>query len=183
MAIKLKTPEEIEKMRVAGQVVRRVLERCRQMCEPGVSTREMDEEAYRVFTEAGGRGLFKHYPTYREGEGFPANTCISVNEEVVHGIAGDRVIRDGDIVGVDCGVMIDGWCGDSATTIMVGNVPRKTRELCEVTERVLELAIANLRPGRKWSEVARVMQRYAERHGYGVVRDFVGHGIGRSMHE
>lgn len=170
-------------MRAAGRVVHQVLQRCREVCKPGVTTREIDEEAYRTFTQLGARGLFKNYPTYKEGQGFPANTCISVNEEVVHGIAGDRVIRGGDIVGVDCGVMVDGWCGDSATTILVGEVAPDTRKLCEDTQHVLRLAIENIRPGRRWSQVARLMQNYAEAMGYGVVRDFVGHGIGSKMHE
>ena len=183
MAIRLKTREEIGKMRAAGRIVQRVHERCRAMCQPGVTTREIDEEAYRVFTEAGAKGLFKNYPTYREGEGFPSNLCISVNEVVVHGIADGRVIEDGDIVGVDCGVRLDGWCGDAATTILVGEVRPEVRKLCEVTEHVLRLAIENIRPGRRWSQVARLMQNYAESHGYGVVREFVGHGIGQTMHE
>lgn len=183
MAIRLKSKAEIEKMRAAGRVVRKVLNRCEEICKPGVTTREIDEEAYRVFTAEGARGLFKNYPTYRSGEGFPSNLCISVNEEVVHGIAGDRKIREGDIVGVDCGVQLDGWCGDAATTVMVGNVRPEVRKLCEVTQHVLRIAIENIRPGRRWSQIARLMQGYAEESGMSVVRDFVGHGIGQQMHE
>ncbi|MCX5659083.1 MAG: type I methionyl aminopeptidase [Planctomycetota bacterium] len=183
MAIRLKTRQDIEKMRAAGRIVHEVLQHCRGMCKPGVTTREIDEEAYRLFTSRGARGLFKNYPTYRPGEGFPSNLCISVNEVVVHGIAGDLVVKDGDIVGIDCGVQLDGWCGDSATTVMVGNVRPEVRKLCEVTEHVLELAVANIRPGRRWSQVARLMQTYAEQAGMSVVRDFVGHGIGQQMHE
>jgi len=183
MAITLKTKGEIDKMRAAGRVVHKVLERCREMCKPGVTTRQIDDEAYRVFTAAGARGLFKNYPTYKAGEGFPANLCISVNEEVVHGIASERVIKDGDIVGIDCGVQLDGWCGDSATTVMVGNVAAETRRLCEVTQHVLQIAIENIKPGRRWSQVARLMQSYAEENGLSVVRAFVGHGIGQAMHE
>ncbi len=183
MAIRLKTKDEIEKMRAAGRVVHKVLQRCKEMCQPGVTTKEIDEEAYRVFTAQGATGLFKNYPTYQPGEGFPANLCISVNEVVVHGIADGRVIEDGDIVGIDCGVKLDGWCGDSATTVMVGDVRPEVRKLCEVTEHMLALAAENIRPGRKWSQVARVMQSYAEKEGMGVVRDFVGHGIGQAMHE
>ncbi len=183
MAIQLKQQSEIEKMREAGRVVYEVLKRCREICQPGITTSEIDEEACRVFTAMGARGLFKNYPTYKPGEGFPSNLCISVNEVVVHGIAGDRVIQDGDIVGIDCGVMVDGWCGDSATTICVGEVRSEVRALCEVTEHVLHLAIENIRPGRKWSQVARLMQNYAESSGLSVVRDYVGHGIGRKMHE
>jgi methionyl aminopeptidase len=101
----------------------------------------------------------------------------------VHGIAGDRVIRDGDVVSIDCGVEVDGWCGDAATTVEVGNVRPEARRLCEVTRHVLELAIANVRPGRLWSQIARLMQGYAEQSGMSVVRDYVGHGIGQKMHE
>ena len=175
-----KTPEQIEKMRIAGRIVQQVHQRCREICKPGVTTREIDDEGCRVYTEAGAKGLFKGYPGPTP---FPANLCISVNEEVVHGIAGDRVIKDGDIVGVDCGVQFDGWCGDAATTIMVGDVDPETRKLCEVTERVLGIAIENVRPGRKWSQVAKLMQDYAESQGMSVVRQFVGHGIGSKMHE
>ena len=183
MAIELKSKDQIDKMRAAGRVVHQVLQRLQEVCQPGITTAALDEEAYRVYTAAGARGLFKNYPTYRAGEGFPANVCLSVNEEVVHGIAGRRVIRDGDIVGVDCGVEIGGWCGDSAFTVMVGNVDPEVRKLCEVTRHVLEIAIANVRPGRTWSQIARLMQNYAEQQGMGVVREYVGHGIGRQMHE
>jgi methionyl aminopeptidase len=183
MAIRLKSKEEIAAMRRAGRIVKQVHETVRAMCEPGVTTQALDEAAYRVITDAGAQGLFKNYPTYRPGEGFPANLCISVNEEVVHGIAGERQLQDGDIVGIDCGVKIEGWCGDAATTIRVGNVPREVQQLCDVTEHVLGLAIENIRPGRKWSQVARLMQKYAERQGMSVVREFVGHGIGTQMHE
>ncbi len=183
MPIVLKSKEEIEKMRAAGRIVHAVLQRCKEMCQPGVTTREIDEEADRMIRAAGARGLFKNYPTYRPNEGFPSTLCISVNEVVVHGIADDRKIQDGDIVGIDCGVQLDGWCGDSATTVMVGNVRPEVRRLCEVTQRMLELAIENIRPGRTWSQIARLMQNYAERSGFSVVRDFVGHGIGRKMHE
>jgi len=183
MAIRLKKKEQIEAMRAAGRVVHSVLERCQEMCRPGVTTRQIDEEAYRIFSAQGARGLFKNYPTYRKGEGFPSNLCISVNEVVVHGVADDRVIQDGDIVGIDCGVKLDGWCGDAATTVLVGAVKPETRRLCEVTRSILDLAIEHIRPGRMWSQVARVMQEHAEQAGLSVVRDFVGHGIGQQMHE
>ena len=183
MAIERKTKEEIEKMRAAGRVVHRVLERCREICQPGITTQEIDEEACRVFTAAGAKGLFKNYPTYRAGEGFPSNLCISINEVVVHGIAGDRVIQDGDAVGIDCGVQLDGWCGDSAATVLVGNVRSEVCRLCETTQHVLNLAIENIQPGRKWSHVAGLMQNYAEKAGFSVVRDFVGHGIGQTLHQ
>lgn len=183
MAIRLKTEEQVAKMRAAGRIVQKVLAQCQQMCRPGVTTRQIDELADGIIRQSGGKGLFKNYPTYRPGEGFPGTLCISVNEVVVHGIADDRVIQDGDIVGLDCGVAVDGWCGDSAMTVLVGNVPPDVKKLCQVTEHVLDLAIDNIKPGRKWSQIARLMQKYAESHGMSVVRDFVGHGIGSDMHE
>ena len=170
-------------MRVAGRIVEKVLSQCRRMCQPGITTRQIDEEAIRLIEAEGARGLFKNYPTYRSGEGFPANLCISVNDCVVHGIADETSIQDGDIVGFDCGVEMNGWCGDAATTVMVGGVEREKQRLCEITLHVLYLAIENIKPGRRWSQVARVMQGYAERAKLSVVREFVGHGIGRKMHE
>lgn len=178
-----KTPDQIEKMRAAGRVVRKVHQRVAEICKPGITTRELDDEAQRVIDANGAEGLFKWYPTYVPGQGFPATLCISVNEEVVHGIASDRQIKDGDVVGVDCGVKVDGWCGDAANTILVGDVKDDVRRMCEATQRCLEIAIENIRPGRKWSQIARLMQKYAETRGYGVVREFVGHGIGAKMHE
>ncbi len=184
MAIVRKKREDIEKMRVSGRVVRRVLTECGQMCKPGVTTREIDEAALAIITEAKATGLFKGYPcSSPKGPPFPSNICISVNEVVVHGIGDDRVIQEGDAVGLDCGVRINGWCGDSATTVMVGKVSDEVRHLCETTQEILDLAIANIRPGRHWSTIARLMQKKAEDAGLGVVRDFVGHGIGQDMHE
>ena len=183
MAIRLKSRQDIEQMRAAGRIVHQVLEHCGRLCQPGMTTERIDQEGERIIEAKGGRGLFKNYPTYRPGEGFPANLCISVNQEVVHGIAGDRVIEDGDIVSIDCGVAVDGWCGDAAITVLVGNVGRRVRKLCDVTRHVLDLAVENIKPGRRWSQVARLMQNYAEQSGMSVVRDYVGHGIGRKMHE
>ncbi|MEM1210653.1 MAG: type I methionyl aminopeptidase, partial [Planctomycetota bacterium] len=157
--------------------------RCRELCVPGVTTAEIDQEAQRLIDEAGGTGMFRGYTAGGNLPPFPSTLCLSVNEVVVHGIANDTPIASGDIVGVDCGVQIDGWCGDSATTIEVGDVPQDVAAMCATTRHVLQIAIENIRPGRKWSQVARLMQNYAESNGYGVVRDFVGHGIGQTMHE
>jgi methionyl aminopeptidase len=183
MGIQLKNKQEIDKMRVAGRVVHKVLAHCRNVCQPGITTRQIDQAAQKLIDAEGARGLFKNYPTYRPGEGFPSNLCISINDCVVHGIADDTIVHDGDIVGIDCGVEYAGWCGDSATTVLVGSVQQEIRGLCDVTLHVLHLAIENIRPGRRWSQIARLMQGYAERAGLSVVRDFVGHGIGREMHE
>jgi len=181
--ITLKTAEQLQLMREAGRLVRSVLNRCHEICKPGITTAEINRQCCEIYTAAGATGLFKNYPTYVPGEGFPGDVCISVNDEVVHGIPCDRVIKDGDVVSVDCGVKLNGWCGDAATTVMVGNVPAAVRKLCEDTQHVLELAIDNIKPGRKWSQIARLMQNFAERNGYGVVKNFVGHGVGQSLHE
>lgn len=171
-------------MRVAGRLVHKTLQRCREVCQPGVTTAEIEAQAQQIIDETGAFPLFKHYPDYsKPGKGFPACTCISVNEEIVHGIPGKRIIQDGDIVSVDFGCRIDGWCGDSATTILVGQVPAKIRKMCEATEHVLRIAIENMAPGKKWSQIAMLMQKYAENAGYQVIRDFVGHGIGKRLHE
>lgn len=180
MRVHLKTRDEIGKMREAGRVVHKVHQRVRELCQPGVTTKELDDEAQKVIDDSGATGLFKGYPGPTP---FPGTLCISMNEEVVHGIGSDRQVKDGDIVGIDCGVKLGGWCGDAATTILVGDVKDDVRKMCEATQRCLDIAIENIRPGRKWSQVAQIMQRYAESRGYGVVKNFVGHGIGRSMHE
>jgi methionyl aminopeptidase len=127
--------------------------------------------------------LSKNYPTYKPGEGFPAETCISVNEEVVHGIPGSRQLREGDIVTLDLALMLDGYCADTATTVPVGRISPEVQKLLDVTRQTLALALNNIRPGRRWTEIARLMQYHVESNGFSVVREFVGHGIGRSMHE
>ena len=171
-------------MRGACRLVRQVLQRCREVCRVGATTAEIDGEAEEILAQnENAVGLFKNYPTYKPGEGFPALTCISMNEEVVHGIPGDRRGQAGDLVSIDFGCRIDGWCGDAATTVMVEPVSEADRRLCQVTEHVLQVAIENIRPGRRWSRVAGMMAGYAEQAGMGVVKDFVGHGIGQTMHE
>ena len=116
-------------MRASGRVVFKALSRAREMARVGMTTLELDRIVYDTYTSAGGQGLFKWYPTYEPGKGFPGNTCISVNDEVVHGIPGGRTLKDGDIVSVDCGIRLGGYCGDSATTIAVGNVAPEPQRL------------------------------------------------------
>lgn len=183
MAIRLKTREQIEKMRKAGRIVQQVHQLCRQMCKPGVTTKEIDDAAGKMIEDLGAVGTFRNFPTYRPGEGFPCHLCISVNEQVVHGIASSREIQDGDVIGFDCGVKLDGWCADAATTVLVGDVADDVRQMCQATEKCLQIAIDELKPGKRWSQVAQKMQDHAEKRGYGVVREFVGHGIGQRMHE
>jgi methionyl aminopeptidase len=182
MAIKLKSKDEIEKMRVAGRTVHSVLQAVKERCKPGITTKELDDLAGKLIEESGGIGLFKGYEIPGQVP-FPSNLCISINDTVVHGIGDETRVEEGDIVSIDCGIKIDGWCGDSAISVLVGETSPEVRRLSEVTRYVLELAVENMKPGRRWSQVARMMQNYAERAGLGVVRDFVGHGIGQSMHE
>lgn len=183
MAIRLKTPQQIEKMRSAGSIVNAVLNRLGEIVAPGVTTEELDAEADRLCRELGGICLFKGVPGRGHAGPFPGNICASLNEVVVHGIPSKRAIRDGDIVSVDFGVKLEGWCGDAATTFVVGRPQPKVQQLVDVTRNTLELAIRMCRPGEKWSTVARAMQDYVEGEGFSVVREFVGHGIGQEMHE
>jgi methionyl aminopeptidase len=183
MPIVLKTRREIEIMRRAGQVAHDILRKMRQATTVGVTTGALDELARVALEEVGGTALSKNYPTYKAGEGFPGYTCISVNEEVVHGIPGRRVLREGDVVTLDLAMSLNGYCTDTAITVAVGRISQSAQRLLDVTQATLTLALQNMKPGRKWSDIARLMQHYVERHGYSVVREFVGHGIGKSMHE
>ena len=127
--------------------------------------------------------MSRNYPTYREGEGFPGHTCISVNEEVVHGIPSHRVLKNGDLVTLDLALKVNGYCCDTAITVAIGSVSPKVQKLLDVTRQTLELALANIKPNKKWTDIARLMQYNVERNGFSVVREFVGHGVGRDMHE
>ncbi|MBN1554169.1 MAG: type I methionyl aminopeptidase [Phycisphaerae bacterium] len=184
MAIHLKKNEQVEKMYRAGQIVREVLDRLGEMVAVGVTTEELDVEAERICTARGADCLFKGVPGRGKADPFPGNICASINEEVVHGIPSPRrVLEDGDIVSVDFGVQLNGWCADAARTYCVGTVPRDARNLVEATKHCLDLAVERMRPGEKWSSIARSMQDYARSRGFSVVEEFVGHGIGREMHE
>ena len=164
-------------------MVHRVLERVQELGRPGVTTAELNAVAEELIAEAGGAPLFKGVENPQARFPFPAALCTSVNEQLVHGVPGERRLEDGDILSVDCGVRLAGYCGDAATTIMVGTVSAQTRHLVEVTRRALELAVEAIRPGRFWSDVAADIQEYVEAEKLSVVREFVGHGIGRHMHE
>ena len=179
----LKSAREIELIRAAGRVVHGVLTRMGKLAAPSVTTGELNEAAEQFITEAGGQALFKGVTTPQAKFPFPAALCTSVNEELVHGVPGDRKLMEGDVVSIDCGVKLGGYCGDSATTLTIGTVSRERRHLVEVTRRTLDLAIDSIHPGLMWSEVARRIQSFVEDAGLSVVRDFVGHGIGRDMHE
>jgi len=181
--IVLKSAREIELIRAAGRVVHRVLTALGEVARPGITTGELNRVAEEVIAAAGGTALFKGVVNPQARCPFPAALCVSVNEEVVHGIPGVRILREGDIVSADCGVRLSGYCGDAATTLPIGSVGRETQRLLDITRRSLELGISEMRPGRMWGEIARKIQRFVESAGLSVVREFVGHGIGRDMHE
>lgn len=179
----LKSRREIEMMRRAGQVACGVLARMREAAVAGVTTGELDHIARDEMIKAGAVSGSRNYPTYEEGKGFPGYTCVSINEEIVHGIPGKRVLKDGDVVSLDVALQLNGYCADTCATVGIGKVPPVAQKLLDVTRSMLSLAIENIRPGRRWSEVARLVQRGVEQNGFAVVREFVGHGIGRQMHE
>lgn len=183
MPIIIKTRREIEMMRRTGALGCEILAQMREATKAGVQTGVLDELARRLLDKAGARAMSKNYPTYKAGEGFPGHTCISVNEEVVHGIPGDRVLKDGDVVTLDLALLLDGYCADTATTVPVGKISPPLQKLLDVTRETLVLALQNIRADRKWSDIARLMQWHVEHSGFSVVREFVGHGIGRAMHE
>jgi len=183
MKIPLKSRRELDLMRAAGRVVHKTLERAREIARPGMTTLELDQALYETYTSAGGHGVFLWYPTHRPGQGFPGNTCLSINDEVVHGIPGPRKLLDGDILSVDCGVKLGGYIGDAAVTIPIGTVKPEYLRLIKVTEETLAIAIREIRPGRRWSDIARLMQAHVESHGFSCVREFVGHGVGTALHE
>jgi methionyl aminopeptidase len=183
MPIVIKTRREIELMRRAGQIGHQILQKMKEAVRPGVTTADLNEVARIELDRNNGIGLSKNYPTYRPGEGYPAETCISVNEEVVHGIPGKRVLKDGDVVTLDLALSVNGYCCDTAITVPVGPITPANQKLLDVTQQTLQLAIETIKPGKKWSDVARLMQYNVEKAGFSVVREFVGHGIGRTMHE
>ncbi len=176
--VQLKSHSEIEQMRKAGAIVGQILHELQDLVKPGVTTFDLDLYAMTRTKEMGAKPAFKGY------QGFPSTLCVSVNEEVVHGIPNKkRILKDGDIVGVDFGVILDGWYGDSAKTYPVGKVSAEATQLLEVTEKSLFLGIAEALPGKNLFDIGASIQKYVESFGYSVVREFVGHGIGRSLHE
>lgn len=176
----LKSQRELGLMREAGKLVAEALRICRATAQPGAKTLDIDMAVEAFYARHGALPLFKGYPGRVP---FPACTCISLNEQVVHGIPGQRVIKEGDLIKIDTACKLNGWCADAAITIMVGEVSPAKKRLVEVAEQVLRTAMVELGRRRWWSEVALQMQRVAESAGFGVVHQFVGHGIGRVMHE
>jgi len=176
--IVLKSPREVGLMRQAGHILADVMDRLRVTVKAGMSTLEIDADVEAFITARGARSAFKGY------RGFPATVCVSINEEIVHGIpSARRKIRDGDIVGLDLGCVVDGYYADCAFTLAVGPVPAVVQKLLDVTRESLDLAIKECWPGRRLSDVSHAVQAHVEAHGLSVVRAFVGHGIGRALHE
>ena len=175
--IPIKTPKEIERMRIAGQATGYVLDRTAAVIHPGITTKEVDEAAAQFILESGGRSAFLGY------RGFAGNICISVNEEVVHGIPGPRKIQYGDIVKLDIGVIKGGWVGDTATTVPVGLIDPAVQKLLDVTEESLRVAIGFAVDGGRLGDICASVEECVAAHGFTVVREFVGHGVGRKLHE
>jgi methionyl aminopeptidase len=176
--IEIKSADQLVSMRAAGLVVAKTLHRVAQLTVPGITTAEMDECAAQSIRDEGATPSFLGY------HGFPAHICVSVNEEVVHGIPGSRRIASGDVVSIDCGAIIDGWHGDAAVTVLVGDVSEDLRELSRVTEQSLWAGLAAARPGNRLSDIGHAVESSVRASGeaYGIVEEYVGHGIGSSMH-
>lgn len=178
----LKTDDEIELLRQSNLLVGKTLAEVAKLIEPGVSTKLLDKVAEEFIRDNGAVPTFKGFPN-PYGTPFPATLCTSVNSQVVHGIPNDIPLKDGDIVSVDCGTLMNGFCGDSAYTFCVGDVKPEVRNLLRVTKESLYKGIENAIHGRRLGDIGYAVQTHCEQYGYGVVREFVGHGIGQKMHE
>lgn len=176
--IVLKSAHELALMRDAGRIVAEVLERLREEVAPGITTSDLEKIAEEIIVKRYGA-----IPSFKGYRGFPGMVCTSINEEIVHGIPGKRVLHEGDIVSIDVGVIHKGYHGDAAITVAVGNVDAESRRLMAVTAEALRIGIEAARPGHWTSDISRAIQEYVEGQGYSVVREYTGHGIGRQMHE
>ena len=177
MAATLKSPEQIAKMRQAGRVVAEMLEACAAAARPGITTNDLDKVAREVLARRKAKSNFLNY------HGYPAVICTSPNNVIVHGIPGNYRLEEGDIISIDCGAIIDGWHGDAARTIPVGEISEDARKLIQVTEDSLWAGIQHVRRGAHLLDIGHAVQTVAEGAGFAVVREYVGHGIGRAMHE
>jgi len=173
----IKSKREIEELRRSNAIVAEVFEKLKKVIVPGIQTKELDQIAEDIIRSRGALPAFKGY------RGFPATLCISINEEVVHGIPGSRRIKEGDIVSIDVGVNMNGYFGDGAITIAVGEIDDVGKKLIEVTEKALYIGIEKARPGNRLFDISYAIQSWVESNGFSVVRDFVGHGIGKDLHE
>jgi methionyl aminopeptidase len=182
--IQIKSDSEIAKMREAGLVVGRTLEALAAAVAPGVTTADLDDLAESAIRAAGAIPSFKGYQPHPSVPPFPASICASVNDEIVHGIPGPRVLREGDIISIDCGAILDGWHGDAAVTVPVGEIPQATKELLRVTEEAMWRGLAAARAGGRLSDIGHAVESYARSQGdYGIVEEYGGHGIGTEMHQ
>jgi methionyl aminopeptidase len=172
-----KTPREIEIMREAGKIVALTRQELEKHIRPGITTKELDRIAETVIREHGAIPSFKGY------NGFPGSICTSVNEELVHGIPGDRVLKEGDIISIDVGAKYNGYHADSAWTYPVGEIAEETKKLLEVTEKSLYIGLEEAKPGARLSNISHAIQTYVESHHFSIVREYVGHGIGQDLHE
>ena len=175
--ITIKSPQELRLMREAGLVVAETKVALVRSIEPGMKTRDLDAIARRQIARMGAKASFKGY------RGFPATICVSVNEEIVHGIPGNRGIREGDIVSMDVGAIVQGYQGDSAITVGIGDISEEAQRLIDTTRTALDRSIQQAVAGQRIGDISWAVQEYAEAQGYGVVREYVGHGIGRALHE
>ena len=175
--ITIRSHEELRKLEEASRIVLETLDAVEKAVAPGVTTDELDRIAEAEIRRQGARPAFIGY------RGYPKTLCTSVNDEVVHGIPGKRALKDGDVIGIDCGAVVSGYFGDAARTIPVGRIDEVTTELLEVTRKALDAGIAAARPGARVSDIGAAVEAVALVHGYGVVRDFVGHGVGTALHE
>lgn len=186
MAIELKSPQQIAAMREAGRLVAEIYEVLRPHVVPGVTTLDLDRMAEEYTRKRGAIPVYKGYVPHgaRDIPPFPATICASVNEVICHGIpSAKQVLKEGDIIGVDIGVLYKGWCGDSCVTYTVGQVDERTQKLVDVTKRALELAIEQARDGGRLGDIGFAIQRHVEANGFSVVREYTGHGVGRTLHE
>ena len=175
--ITIKTDSQIDKMRKAGELLHSVLEELRKEIEPGITTLHLDEMAERLIRQAGAIPSFKGYG------GFPFSICASVDDQVVHGFSNKKKLRKGQLLSVDCGVILDGWQSDSAFSVLVGGGSREAQKLVDVTEECFWIGANMAREGNRLGDLSHAIQVHAEKHGYGVIRDLCGHGIGEEMHE
>jgi methionyl aminopeptidase len=175
--INIKSSREIEIMRRGGKITAKTLAMLMAAARPGVTTGELNRLADESIRSMGG------VPTFVGYHGYPSAICASVNDEVVHGMPGDRVLRDGDLLSIDIGTTFEGYVSDSAVTVAIGNVSEAAKRLMRVTQECLMLGIAQMEPGNRLGDIGHAVQQHAESHGYGVVRALVGHGVGRKMHE
>ena len=184
MAVRPKTPEELMIMREAGRINALALQAMREAVEPGVSTLELDQIAAEVLRKHHATAAFLGYAPGGNKPPYPGTITASINNELVHGIpSADRVLQEGDIVSLDCGTIYNGYVGDAAITVPVGRIAPEVERLLEVTQQALAIGIDKARAGSETRDVSRAVQRYIEGHGFGVVREYTGHGVGRTMHE